>query len=76
MTGEQAPRDHSGSRAVLIGTWDYEHLPPVPAARHSLERMTDLLTSPVCGWPADRIMTVANRARPGDLYDDLMDLCL
>ncbi len=74
MPGEQAPRDHSGSRAVLIGTWDYEHLPPVPAARHSLERMTDLLTSPVCGWPVDRILTVANRARPGDLYDDLVEL--
>lgn len=74
MPGERAPRDHSGSRAVLIGTWDYEHLPPVPAARHSLRRMTDLLTSPVCGWPADRIETVANRSRPGDLYDDLVEL--
>lgn len=74
MPGEQALRDHSGSRAVLIGTWDYEYLPSVPAAQHSLERMSDLLTSPVCGWPADRIMTVANRARPGDLYDDLVEL--
>lgn len=78
MPGDTGPtgsvRDFSGSRAVLIGTWDYEHLPPVPAARNSLERMTALLTSPVCGWPADRITTVANRARPGDLYDDLVEL--
>lgn len=74
MPSEPELRDHSGSRAVLIGTWDYEHLPPVPAAQHSLQRMSDLLTSPICGWPPDRITMVANRARPGDLFDDLVEL--
>jgi len=74
MPAELPLRDHAGSRAVLIGTWDYEHLPPVPAAQYSLERMAGLLTSPVCGWPADRILTVANRPRPGDLYDELVEL--
>ncbi|WP_432893032.1 caspase family protein [Kribbella sp. CA-245084] len=74
MPTEHALRDHSGSRAVLIGTWDYQHLPPVPAAQNSLTRMTELLTSPVCGWPADRITTVANRTRPGDLFDELVEM--
>jgi hypothetical protein len=62
------------SRAVLIGTWDYEHLPTVPAARHSLERMRALLTGELCGWPADRVTVIDNRATPGDLHDQLIEL--
>lgn len=67
-------RDLSRSRAVLIGTWDYTHLPPIPAARHSLDRMRDLLTGDLCGWPADRVSVIANRPKPGDLHDDLIEL--
>ncbi|WP_405980983.1 caspase family protein [Streptomyces sp. NBC_00158] len=66
-------RDFSRSRAVLIGTWDYRHLRPVPAAEHSLRRMRDLLTGPLCGdWPAERVSVVENRARPGDLPHELV----
>ncbi|UQS22699.1 caspase family protein [Amycolatopsis thermalba] len=65
--------EFSRSRAVLIGTWKYRHLPPVPAAEYSLNRMTALLTSPLCGpWPQDRISVVGNRARLGDLPHELV----
>lgn len=59
-------RDWSRSRAILIGVWDYTELPPVPAARHSFERITRLLIE-VCGWPADRISTIENPQNSGDL---------
>jgi hypothetical protein len=67
-------RDLSRSRAVLIGTWDYEHLPEVPAARNSLERMRALLTGELCGWPDDRVTVIGNRPTPGDLHDQLIEL--
>jgi hypothetical protein len=67
-------RDLARSRAVLVGTWDYDHLPPVPAARHSLDRMKDVLTGELCGWPVDRVEVVRNRSRPGDLHDQLVQL--
>jgi hypothetical protein len=65
--------DFSRSRAVLIGTWNYRHLPPVPAAEHSLNRMKALLRSPLCGsWPADRISVIGNRSALGDLPHELV----
>lgn len=67
-------RDLAWSRAVLIGTWDYEHLTDVPAARNSLARMRALLTGPLCGWPADRVTEIGNRWRPGGLHDELIEL--
>ena len=65
-------RDYNRSRAVLIGTWDYTFLEPVPAAAHSLRRMADLLTGPLCGWPSDRVLVVGNEAGPGDIPDRLI----
>lgn len=67
-------RDLPRSRAVLIGTWDYQHLLPVPAARNSLVRMHALLTGELCGWPSDRVTVIGNRASPGDLHDQLIEL--
>ena len=57
---------------MLIGTWDYTFLEPVPAAAHSLLRMADLLTGPLCGWPLDRVLVVANEPGPGDIPDRLI----
>ncbi|MGW7530621.1 caspase, EACC1-associated type [Streptomyces sp. NPDC054783] len=58
---------------MLIGTWDYRHLAPVPAAQHSLHRMRSLLTSPLCGsWPEDQVAVVDNRAKSGDLPHELV----
>lgn len=62
------------SRAVLVGAWDYQYLPPVPAARNSLERMRALLTGELCGWDADQVAVIGNRATPGDLHDQLVEL--
>ena len=67
-----ALRDYSRSRAVLVGTWDYTFLDTVKAASYSLRRMQSLLTGPLCGWPADRLLVVRNRSTPGDLPDRLM----
>jgi hypothetical protein len=67
-----SPRYPSRSVAVLIGVWDYTHLPAVPAARHSLDRMRELLTGELCGWPADRVTVVANQRKPDDLHDELI----
>lgn len=62
--------DYSRSRALLIGTWKYRHLQPVPAAKHSLNRMQ---SSPLYGrWPDGRVSVVANRDRPGDLRHELV----
>ncbi len=66
--------DYSGSRAVLIGTWEYAHLPPVHAAQNSLQRIKALMTGDLCGWPTKSITVVPNRRKPGDLPDKLMEL--
>jgi hypothetical protein len=70
------PRDHSRSRAVLLGVWQYSdpQLPDIPAADHSLAAMKKLLTGPLCGWPGNRVLAIANRRRPGNLHDKLVEL--
>lgn len=65
-------RDYSASRAVVMGTSDYDNLNPVPAAGHSLTRMVSLLTGPLCGWPQDRLRVLVNERTPGDLADQLI----
>jgi hypothetical protein len=59
-----------------MSVWQYAdpELPDIPAAEHSLTAMTELLTGPLCQWPADRVHTIANRRRPGDLHDELVEL--
>jgi hypothetical protein len=71
---EWVPPDRSRSRAVLIGTSRYDHLPQVPAAANSLESMRRLLTRPLCAWPDDRVTMISNREAPGDLPDLLVEL--
>jgi TolA-binding protein len=65
-------RDYSRSRAVLMGTWNYTYLTPVPPVANSLRRMTGLLSSSLCGWPADRILQLKNEPGPGDIPDRLI----
>jgi WD40 repeat protein len=65
-------RDYGRSLAVLAGVWDYELLPAVPAAEHSLRRMERLLAGPLCGWPHDRLLVLPNVHSPGDLPDQLI----
>jgi glycine betaine/choline ABC-type transport system substrate-binding protein len=57
------PFDYSESRAVLIGTSEYqdERFPALPAADNSLEGMRQILTNPeLCGWPASRVRQLSN----------------
>lgn len=67
-------RDYRDSRAVLIGNWEYTDpkLPALLAARNSYRRMASLLTSPLCGWPEDRLTRMENQATPGDIPDRLV----
>jgi KAP family P-loop domain len=67
VDGWSPPHDYSRSQAVVMGTGYYRHLPPIPAAGNSLTRMGGLLTSPLCGWPDDRVRVLANETSPGDL---------
>lgn len=66
--------DYTRSRAVLVGTADYTHLQPVPAAANSLERMKGLLTSHLCGWPGDAVSVFRDEPGPGDLPDRLITI--
>jgi len=68
------PPDRARSRAVLVGTSQYDELTPVPAAARSLDRMHRLLTGPLCGWPDDRVTVIGEQRLPADLPDQLVDL--
>ena len=72
MPDRRLPYDYSRSRAVVMGTWDYVYLQPVPAVANSLVRMSGLLTGPLCGWPRGRVLDWPNEQGPGDLLDRLV----
>ena len=67
--------DYSRSKAALIGVSDYDHLPSVKPAANSLKRLEGLLTSPLCGWPKDRVRVwEKDEVRRSDrLPDQLME---
>ncbi|MGO9782217.1 MAG: hypothetical protein ACLPKE_35515 [Streptosporangiaceae bacterium] len=67
-------RDLSRSRAILIGIGtfaDRKRLPDLPAAG-CVSAMADLLAGELCGWPADRIVTLQDIASPSDLARRIM----
>lgn len=74
MTNRPPLHDYSHSRAVLIGTSNYTHLPPVSAAANSLDRLANVLTSDLCGWPREKISIFRNEPGPADLPDRLITL--
>ncbi len=59
-------------RAGGFGGWVYAAQGPVPAAEHSLREMSELLCGPLCGWPGDRVLVLANESEPGNLPDRLI----
>ncbi|OLF04783.1 peptidase C14 caspase catalytic subunit p20 [Actinophytocola xinjiangensis] len=74
-----AHRDFSRSRAVLMGTWEYQDFDQVPAVNRSFHRMLDLLHDPVCGpWPNDdsAIRLFANRPTLDKIRVELIDTFL
>jgi Caspase domain len=65
------------SRAVLIGVSAYEdaELPPIRAARNSLQAMHALLSDPaLCGWAPERITVISNPDHAADLAARIADL--
>ncbi|MFD0556521.1 hypothetical protein FB566_1764 [Stackebrandtia endophytica] len=65
--------DYSSSRAILMGTWSYQHLDPVDAVERSFNRMHGLLRSPICGtWPDNRITLIADAPTVGDIRRELI----
>jgi uncharacterized membrane protein HdeD (DUF308 family) len=55
--------DYSRSRAILIGTSNYQdpQFPPLPAVANSLRGLREVLTDPgLCGWPAERTTVLKN----------------
>lgn len=60
--------------AVLVGTAQYTHLPLVPAAANSLERMHALLTGPLCGWSLDDVKVLLDQPAPGSIPDQLVQV--
>lgn len=72
MTDRLPLHNYARSRAVVMGTWDYDFLEPVPAVENSMRRMAGLLTGPLCGWPREQVLMLANEPSPGDLPDRLI----
>ncbi|TXL86650.1 caspase family protein [Streptomyces sp. IB2014 016-6] len=69
-----AGRDHSRSRAVLMGTWDYTDFGQVLAVERSFNRMRNLLLDPVCGpWPEESIVPFRNLPTLGTTHVQLID---
>ena len=67
----------AGSSAVLIGVSAYEYagLPPIRAARNSLNAMRSLLADPaLCAWPDGQVTVIANPISAGDLAAQIADL--
>jgi hypothetical protein len=61
--------DLTGSRAILIGNSIYRDpgIPNIPGASLGVQAMSDLLTGPLCGWPADCIQDLVDVASPSEL---------
>ncbi|MCC3764454.1 caspase family protein [Glycomyces sp. TRM65418] len=66
-----------GSRAVLVGVsaYEYPELPPVRAARNSLDAMLEILTSPVVGrWSREDVTVIRNPDSVSELSVELTEL--
>jgi aerobic carbon-monoxide dehydrogenase large subunit len=72
MADQPPLRDYSRSRAVVMGTWSYTFLTPVPPAENSMRRIIGMLTGPLCGWPRERLLVLGDERSPGDLPDQLI----
>ncbi|MDG4797898.1 caspase family protein [Micromonospora sp. WMMD1082] len=67
--------DHRRSLAILVGTSSYTRgLPTFSAAVNSIGRLSDLLTGPLCGWPADRVVVIRDPRNRAELEPRLIDL--
>lgn len=78
MTQKPDLPDYPRSRVVLIGCSSYvdESYSQLPAARNSLQRFHELLTTAgLCGWPHDRIAMIENPSGVVGLTKNLFRIC-
>lgn len=62
------------SRAVLIGTSKYEHLPDLPAVSNNLSKLFELLTDEqTCGMPPEHCEVVSNPTSIKAMLDPVAD---
>jgi Caspase domain len=69
-------RDLSRSRAILISNVAYRDLAlsDIPAASGCISAMEAMLTSDLCGWPADRVESLREVVAPPELARKLVEL--
>jgi Caspase domain len=67
--------DYSRSRAILIGNSSYRDpdIPDLPAAAACVQAMVGVLTSDLCGWPPDRIVTFVDVQAPHTLAQGIVE---
>src|ERR1700722_13382448 len=71
----QMDRNLSRSRAILISNDVFtDGIKNLPAAAGCAPAMKALLTSELCGWPADRVEILGNVAAPSGLARRLVEL--
>ena len=68
-----AARNRMRSQAVLVGTSTYDHLPHIPAAANSLNKMYQLLTSDLCYWNESHVKVIENPSESAGLATQLLD---
>ncbi len=60
--------DVAGTRAVLIGVSEYDHLPDLPGVANNLVTLRELFTAPdVLGLPGDNCVTLTGSVTPDEL---------
>jgi hypothetical protein len=67
--------DLSRSRAILIGNSTYRdpQIPDLPGAAACVQAMAELLSSDLCGWPRERIVTFLDVSAPHVLAEGIVD---
>src|ERR1700684_330811 len=66
-----------GSSAILVGVsaYEYAELPPIRAARNSLQAMRSMLTDPeLCGWPRGQLRVIANPLSAEELKAEIAEV--
>src|SRR6202020_1489179 len=66
-----------GSSAILAGVsaYEYAELPPIRAARNSLQAMRSMLADPeLCGWPRDQLRVIANPLTAEELKAEIAEV--
>jgi Caspase domain len=66
-----------GSSAILVGVsaYEYAELPPIRAARNSLQAMRSMLTDPeLCGWPRGQLRVIANPLSAEELSAEIAEV--